>query len=74
LDFKNHKATFKSDYSGNELRIVNCMKQFIAEIWGLIASAKREGVTHREIYQVLGEAGQDAGIGGLVAGHSECQG
>ena len=74
VGFQDRRQFLKSGYSGERPRIVNCMKQFIAEIWGLIASAKREGVTHREIYQVLGEAGQDAGIGGLVAGHSECQG
>lgn len=33
------------------------MKQFIAEIWSLIASAKREGATHLEIYEVLAENG-----------------
>jgi hypothetical protein len=34
------------------------MKQFIAEIWSLIASATREGATPREkIYQVLAENG-----------------
>lgn len=29
------------------------MKQFIAEIWGLIAEAKQDGATYREIYEVL---------------------
>jgi hypothetical protein len=33
------------------------MKQFIAEIWSLIASAKREGATRREFTQVLAENG-----------------
>ncbi|HXT13066.1 MAG TPA: hypothetical protein VN873_16005 [Candidatus Angelobacter sp.] len=29
------------------------MKQFIAEIWDLIAEAKQEGATYQEIYEVL---------------------
>lgn len=33
--------------------MVGCMKQFVAEIWGLIVNAKREGVSYREIYGVL---------------------
>jgi len=55
--FQDRRQFFKSGYSGERPRIVNCMKQFIAEIWGLIASAKQEGATHREIYQVLAENG-----------------
>jgi fluoride ion exporter CrcB/FEX len=33
------------------------MKQFIAEIWSLIAAAKREGAAHREIHEVLVQNG-----------------
>jgi fluoride ion exporter CrcB/FEX len=33
------------------------MKQFIAEIWNLITTARREGATHREIYELLAENG-----------------
>lgn len=33
------------------------MKQFIAKIWNLIANAKREGGTYREIYDVLADNG-----------------
>jgi len=30
------------------------MKQFIAEIWDLIAEAKQEGATYHEIHEVVG--------------------
>jgi hypothetical protein len=33
------------------------MKQFIAEIWSLIAAAKHEGAAHREIHEVLVQSG-----------------
>jgi hypothetical protein len=33
------------------------MKQSIAEIWKLIKTARREGATHREIYQLMAENG-----------------
>jgi hypothetical protein len=44
-----------SGYKRGRLRMVGCMKQFIAEIWSLIVNAKREGATYREIYEVLAE-------------------
>jgi fluoride ion exporter CrcB/FEX len=33
------------------------MKQFIAEIWDLIAEAKQEGAKYHQIYEVLAENG-----------------
>lgn len=33
------------------------MKQFIAEIWDLIAEAKQEGATYHEIHEILAKNG-----------------